>query len=75
MIVTLDSKRRLTVSASLAPAVPGDTFRSSFDAEEGEIVFRKIGTATDWLSVVADCPVPMDDIPPKRREFAKRPTL
>ncbi len=75
MIVTMDSKRRLTVSTSLAPAAPGDTFRSLFDAEEGEIVFRRISPAVDWLSVMAECPARMDDIPRRRREFSRRRAL
>ncbi len=75
MMVTMDSKRRLTVSASLAPAAPGDAFRSVFDAEEGEIVFRRISPAADWLSVMAECPVRMDEIPRRRREPSKRRAL
>ena len=68
MMVTMDSKRRLTVSASLAPAAPGDAFRSVFDAEEGEIVFRRISPA-------AECPVRMDESPRRRREPSKRRAL
>ena len=41
MIVTLDSKRRLTVPASLAPASPGEYFDARFDVEEDAIVFRR----------------------------------
>jgi hypothetical protein len=37
MIVTLDSKRRLTVPASLAPASPGEYFDARFDPEEDAI--------------------------------------
>ena len=75
MIVTMDSKRRLTVSASLAPAVPGDTFRSQYDVEEGEIVFRRIRPPGDWLAIMAKCPVRMDEIPKRRRELPKRRAL
>ena len=75
MIVTMDSKRRLTVSASLAPALPGDTFRSQYDAEEGEIVFRRISPPGNWLEILAKCPARMDDIPKRRRELAKRRAL
>ena len=72
MILTLDAKRRLTVPAGLAPALPGDTFEARFDAEENELVFRRIGGAGDWLAVLSECPVSMDDLPPRRREPARR---
>ena len=75
MIAIMDSKRRLTVAASLAPAAPGDTFRSQYDAEEGEIVFRRISPPGDWLEIMAGCPVRMDGIPKRRRELPKRLAL
>jgi hypothetical protein len=75
MIVTLDSKRRLTVPAALAPAKPGDYFEAQFDAEEDSIVFRRIATKSDWLEVLKQCPVSMDAIPPRRRELPRRRKL
>ena len=69
MIVTLDANRRLTVPAALAPATPGDYFDAQFDAEEDTIVFRRIAVKKDWLAVLKQCPVPMDDLPVRRREF------
>jgi hypothetical protein len=75
MIVTMDSKRRLTVSASLAPAAPGDIFRAQYDVEEGEIVFRRISPPGDWLEVMAGCPVRADEVPKRRRELPKRRAL
>ena len=75
MILTLDAKRRLTVPATLAPAAPGDAFEARFDPEENEIVFRRIGGGGDWLAVMSACPVPMDDLPRRRRQPAKRRRL
>lgn len=75
MIVTLDAKRRLTVPAALAAASPGDAFEARFDAEENEIVFRRVGGAGDWLAVLSECPVNMDDLPRRRREPARRRRL
>ncbi|MBV9074476.1 MAG: hypothetical protein JOZ10_12650 [Acidobacteria bacterium] len=77
MIVTLDSKRRLTVPASLAPAAPGEYFDALFDAEEDAIVFRRLASKSkqDWLAVLRSCPVRMDDIPPRRRDPARRRKL
>ena len=72
MIVTLDSKRRLTVPAHLAPAAPGEYFDARFDAEEDAIVFRRLAGKDDWLEVLKECPVSMDDVPPRRREMARR---
>ena len=72
MVVTLDAKRRLTVPAALAPAKPGDYFDAEFDAEEDTLVFRRLGGRERWLSVMKKCPVSPDDVPPRRREMAKR---
>ncbi len=73
MIVTLDSKRRLTVPASLAPASPGEYFDARFDAEEDAIVFRRLPEKgkEDWLALLKQCPVSMDDIPSRRRKRAR----
>jgi hypothetical protein len=72
MILTLDAKRRLTLPASLVPAQPGDHFQAEFDPEEDAVVFRRIAKKADWLNVLKSCPVKMDDLPPRRREFPKR---
>ncbi len=63
----MDSKRRLTVPTTLAPTNPGDYFDAQFDPEEDAIVFRRIGAKSNWLSVLKECPVPMDDLPTRRR--------
>jgi len=75
MVVTLDAKRRLTVPAALAPAKPGDYFDARFDPEEDAIVFRRLGGQESWLTVMKDCPVSPDDVPPRRRAPAKRRKL
>ncbi len=75
MIVTLDSKRRLTVPAALAPTSPGEYFDAHFDAEEDAIVFRRLAGKEDWLAVLKACPVSMDDLPPRRRDPAQRRKL
>ena len=72
MILTLDDKRRLTVPAALAPAQPGDHFKAEFDAEEDTLVFRRVPKRADWLEVLKSCPVPMDDLPRRRREYPRR---
>jgi hypothetical protein len=74
-IVTLDSKRRLTVPAGLAPASPGDYFDARFDPEEDALVFRRLPRLENWLAVLKACPVSPDDVPPRRRPPARRPTL
>jgi len=71
MIVTLDSKRRITVPAALAPTSPGDAFEAHYDKEEDEIVLRRVKRKSDWLKVWRKCPVPMDDLPPRSREYFK----
>lgn len=69
MISTLDAKRRLTIPSGLTSAQPGDVFEITIDAEDDAIVFRRINRDTDWLAVLEQCPVPMDDLPPRRREY------
>ena len=69
MIVTLDSKRRLTVPAAVTEAEPGDHFLVDFDADEDTLVYRRITLKPDWLEVLKACPAPMDNLPPRRREY------
>jgi hypothetical protein len=75
VIVTLDRKRRLTVPVALAPAAPGDAFDAHFDEEQDAIVFRRLKTRRSWLAVLKACPVQMDDLPPRSREYPKKPRL
>ena len=75
MILTLDAKRRLTVPASLASAQPGDHFIAEFDPEEDAIVFRRISKRSNWLAVLKACPVKIDDLPPRSREYPKHRPL
>lgn len=75
MIVTLDDKRRLTVPVALAPAAPEDAFEARFDAEEDAIVFRRVKRGRSWLAVLKACPVPMDDLPPRSREYPRKRKL
>ncbi len=75
MILTLDAKRRLTIPATLAPTSPGDYFDAQFDGEEDAIIFRRINPKRDWLAVLKECPIPMDDLPQRRGEFPRRRKL
>jgi len=73
VILTLDAKRRLTIPTALAPAAAGDTFEAVYDEEEDEIVLRRVKRKREsWLEVLKQCPVPMDDLPPRRREYPKK---
>jgi len=75
MIVTLDSKRRLTVAAALAPASPGDCFDAQFDADEDAIIFRRIKRKANWLDTWRKCPVPVADLPSRGRQLPKKVRL
>lgn len=75
MIITLDSKRRITLPTALISAQPGDTFDARFDSDEGALVFRLVPGKPDWMDVLAACPIPMDDVPPRRKGFAKKSRL
>lgn len=74
MIVTLDSKRRLTVPAALVSTTPGEQFEARYDEDDHVIILRRIPPKKDWLDIMKECPVPMDDLPPRRREYF-RPKL
>jgi bifunctional DNA-binding transcriptional regulator/antitoxin component of YhaV-PrlF toxin-antitoxin module len=69
MIVTLDSKRRLTLPSGVTSAKPGDHFLVDVDAEEDAVIYRRVATEPDWLEVLKACPASMDDLPPRRREY------
>ena len=71
MLLKLDSKRRLTIPGKLAPATPGDYFEALYDEDEDTIVLRRVKRKTNWLEVWKQCPVSMDDIPPRSRERSK----
>ena len=71
MIVTLDAKRRVSIPAALAPTAPGDRFEASFDAEEDIVLLRRLKRKPNWLEVWKQCPVPMDDLPPRSRDLPK----
>jgi bifunctional DNA-binding transcriptional regulator/antitoxin component of YhaV-PrlF toxin-antitoxin module len=75
MILTLDAKRRLTLPASLFDARPGDHFEAVFDAEEDALIFRRLPKARDWLEVMKACPVKIDELPARSREYPKRRKL
>lgn len=75
MIVTLDSKRRLTVPVGLARVSPGDYFDACFDAEEDVLLFRRLPHRESWLEVLKACPVSPDDMPPRHPAPARRRRL
>ncbi len=55
--------------------MPGDAFEATFDADEDVVTFRRVAVKRDWLAVLADCPVPMDDVPPRRKDLPRRRKL
>jgi hypothetical protein len=75
VLLTLDAKRRLTVPSSLAPSRPGDHFEAEFHPEDDTLIFRRLAPKGDWLTVLKECPVPMDDLPLRRRELPRRRKL
>lgn len=72
MIVTLDAKHRVSIPIALVRATPGDQFDASFDADEDVVLLRRIKRKTGWLDIWKQCPVPLDDVPPRSREMPKK---
>ena len=71
MILKLDAKRRLTLPKDLLPVESGDSFEVTFDAGEDLVICRRIAKPKDWLSVMKECPVSMEDLPARSREYFK----
>jgi len=69
MLLKLDSKRRLTIPGKLVPATPGEYFEALYDEDEDKIILRRV--KRNWLEVLKQCPVPMNDVPPRSRERSK----
>ena len=57
MLLKLDSKRRLTIPAKLAPGRPGDYFEALYDEDEDKIVFKRVKSKLNWLEVLRECPL------------------
>lgn len=72
MVLKLDAKRRLSVPRQLAPSLPGDQFEAHFDPGEDTLIFRRLPARENWLAVLKQCPVCMDDIPSRSREYPRR---
>jgi len=72
MIVTVDAKRRVSIPVALARASAGDQFDATFDAEEDTLILRRVKRKSNWLETWKKCPVPMDDLPPRSREYPKK---
>ena len=60
------------IPVALAPTAPGDQFEASFDAEDDVVILRRLKRKPNWLEVWKQCPVPMDDLPPRSREMPKK---
>ena len=75
MILTLDTKRRLTLPASLVPTRPGDHFKAEFHPDDDTLVFRRVAARGNWLEVLKACPVSMEDLPARSRALPKRRKL
>jgi len=72
MVVTLDGKRRVSIPAALVPTSPGEQFDASFDPDEDTVILRRIKRKANWLEVWRQCPIAMDDLPPRSRERPKK---
>jgi bifunctional DNA-binding transcriptional regulator/antitoxin component of YhaV-PrlF toxin-antitoxin module len=62
VIVVVDSEGRLAIPQSLGQVLPGEPFEVSAGDADGTMVLRRAGVKADWLEVLKECPIPMDDI-------------
>jgi hypothetical protein len=70
-----DSRRETTAQAPGGPrSFRGwGCFEAIYDEGEDEIVLRRVKREqVSWLKVMKQCPVPMDDLPPRSREYSKK---
>ena len=56
---------------ALTKTRPGEHFEALYDEDEDKIIFRRVKRKLNWLEVLKQCPVSMDDIPPRSRELPK----
>ena len=76
MTLILDAKRRVTLPPTLVKSEPGDVWEAVYDEQEDEILLRRIKRKRkSWIEVWKECPVPMDDLPPRSREMPKKVKL
>ena len=47
-------------------------YESLYDEDEDKFDLRRVTRKLTWLDVLKQCPVPMDDIPPRSRELPKK---
>jgi len=62
----IDAKHRLTIPGSLVQTGPGEMFETFYDAEEDEIILRRIKRKNNWAEVWRDCPSKIDQPLPRR---------
>ena len=72
MIPILDAKGCLSIPVTVAPAIPGDQFDATFDAEQDTVILRRVPKERSWLEVLKRCTVSMDDLPPRSRGLSKK---
>ena len=70
-----DARCQATVDDSHRPRTGGGGRRleAIYDEDEDEIVLRRVKRKREsWLEVLKQCPVPMEDLPPRRRDYPKK---
>jgi len=73
MTLILDAKRRVTLPPALVKSTPGDVWEAVYDEDEDEILLRRVKRKRkNWVDILEACPVPMDDLPPRSREYPKK---
>jgi bifunctional DNA-binding transcriptional regulator/antitoxin component of YhaV-PrlF toxin-antitoxin module len=75
MITTIDAKRRLTIPKTLVQTEPGEMFETFYDAEEDEIILRRIRKKDNWAEVWRDCPTKVAHPLPRRSGDYFRPKI
>lgn len=75
MITMIDAKHRLTIPKSLVHTEPGEMFETFYDAEEDEIILRRMKKKGNWVKMWLDCPNKTDEPLPRRSREYFRPKI
>lgn len=67
----MDSKSKIKLPQETIVSKPESLPKESFNDESDSIMICDGSISGDWLVILADCPVAMENLRPRRRDFAR----